>query len=139
MYKCFESIPLTVRQAAFDRFRESGEQDYGKFIPPTSTHLEFTIGDNVCVRSADCCPWGAINYILLEQNRDITPDNLEHRVLSHEIRMPDNGTDERQFLKNFNLKTNSRSVNHFINRNDGPGFGSYRELAEAMGVEYKPE
>lgn len=122
MYKCFATIPQDVRQKAFDLFRENA-----LFVNrPTSSEVVAVPGKEDL---EDCCPWGAVNLVLLSRHSGADAHSF------YKVALPQDGREEAKILRSLGLSTDTRSVNAFINRNDGLGFESWQELAEAMGVE----
>lgn len=139
MYKCFETIPTDVRQRAFDRIVIESKRTFGRVgmtarAPLCVVLLPGTTKEGLYT-TRNCCPWGAINYTLAEDN-PVLLERAEGSPLV--VRLPDSGKIEAEILSWIGLTTDIASAQRFIERNDGKGFSSFADLADAMGVEYNP-
>lgn len=127
MYKCFESIPLDIRQQAFDAYVLA----ICASVQPPPYHRSY-------FQHWYCCPLGAVNIVAISrqtESRKILEDILDK---GYAVSMPTYGYMEQVILYMVGLTTDKDSVDDFIARNDREGFASFADLADAMGVEYDP-
>lgn len=138
MYKCFAGIPQEVRQQAFDVYATAAKRDgQGVDLARVTLEPDNDDGETGWLRRMDtvyrCCPWGAINYVLLKQH----PELAEKAAASRgKLRLPRDGEEEHDLLQLLGLDTDSDSANRFIHANDNWCFKTLSRLAKAMGAKY---
>lgn len=116
MYTCFEGIPLSIRQQAFDRMLECAQDDfYGD-----SSVRRFIFDGEVH------CPWGVINSVIEPGS---TSTHLSYRI-------PDSGI-QQIFLELYtDCRVQARDIAVFMHDVDWGRFKTLAALAAAMGVNY---
>lgn len=149
MYACFKGIPKKIRQQAFDLYAAAAKRD-GQRLDLTRATLEpdkYSGGNGWGANywwmrmniTYHCCPWGAVNYVLLKQ-RPNTASVAKAR--GYKLRLPQDGRNEGDILQLFGLNvdnTTRDAIERFIQANDNRKFMTLGQLATAMGVTYKEE
>jgi hypothetical protein len=161
MYKCFENVPVEVRQEAFDFLVKMSLAERGRRlrIIPESQMPSAYRGPSACPGKpaeiegekiyAQYCPLGAINYVLGMSYRDVSNLGVMQKELQSQMYagsptpavlfcylvMPPTGRVEQDLLASRGIVADGRSLSRFMGTNDVGGFCYYDMLADAMGVE----
>lgn len=126
MYKCFEPIPVEVRQKAYDKIVEA-HQEYQRRYGYRRYSLWITMQNDDGV-VYDYCPLGVVNWAL-----GLAPTSAD----GNNGRIPGNGGAERELLAEAGYAISAPSASRFIHAVDGSRICTAKELAAAMGVEPK--
>lgn len=123
MYKCFESIPATVRQQAFSLIASN-----------PSLSPKHVLWAEIAGKTH--CPLGVVNKVLADTEE---PRRTQYCFTADQIygpvfRIPGNGESEMEILALFGIQENPDLLDGFINDIDGGKIKTLAELATAMGV-----